>query len=331
MIHQYLFEILQISIGNRKELTSCPSDEEWAVLLDISKQQQVTGVMYVALLALPSHQQLKDLVLLMRWHKLAMKIELRNGELSSLAEKAVRIMQKEGFDCMLLKGQSLMPFYPESLRASRAAGDIDLWVRKQGMRLSSDNEVYRYVRRHSPQVKSGYIHIDFPVFKGTDMEVHIRPCYLANPWHNHRLQQWFEGLDISRLNDDLVARSAFNRVFLLVHLYKHFIHEGTTLRQLMDYYLVSKATDSIPIDVALLKRFGVKQFYCDILPVIEHIFEGKMMVKGRSDWLLHEIMSPIDKSWGCRLRRLISLIRYYPDEVVCVPFFSVYGRFKWER
>lgn len=330
---QYLFELLQVAIGNRTELTACPTDEEWVALFEMSKRQQVVGVAYAALLALPPHQQLEDMVLLLRWHKLAMKVERRNEELSVLSERAVSNMLKEGFDCMLLKGHSLLAFYPERIRKDRTSGDIDLWVRKPGMRLSADNEVYRYVRSHcGQQLKSGYIHIGFPVFEGTEIEAHIRPCYLANPWHNHRLQQWFEGLDIRTLNDDPAARLAFNRLFLLVHLYKHFIHEGATVRQLMDYYLVLKA-DVSPVDEAMLRRCGVWQFYLDIMPLMEHVFEGKAIPAGRSSWLLDQVMSPIDKSRGLwqRFGRLARLLRYYPDEVVCVPFFAMYNRLCWDR
>jgi len=157
--------------------------------------------------------------------------------------------------------------------------------------------------------------------------------YLANPWHNRRLQSWFEGLDINSLNSDKEALLHFNMVFLLLHLYKLFIHEGATMRQLMDYYFVLRVGDST-IDEALLKRFGVWQFYLDILPVIEHVFEADPITSSRSSWLLNEMVETIDRCgswWKRKVSHAFALAKYYPGEVLWQPFFSLYSRLFWDR
>lgn len=333
MREAFFFELLQIAIGKRNELTSCLDEEEWALSFDLVKQQQIAGIIYAAIMQLPSEQRPNNKQLLLKWYGLFSKIERRNKEMSLLSEKVICNMRESGFDCMILKGQSLLQYYPDHLCTLRSAGDIDVWVRKAEMKLSADNVVYKYVRSFYPHVKSGYIHIEFPALLNTALEVHIRPCYLANPWYNSRLQQWFEDLDIPRLNRDKKALLAFNKVFLLLHLYKHFIHEGATIRQLMDYYYVLRVGD-FAIDEALLKRFGVWQFYLDVLPVLVHVFEGSEIASSRSAWLLHEMMSPLDREgnfWIRKISRAFTLTRYYPNEVLWQPIFSLYSRVFWDR
>lgn len=84
---------------------------------------------------------------------------------------------------------------------------------------------------------------------GVEVETHFTPSYMANPFANRRLQKWirkestkqfehctniYEGIAIH------TPTLAFNRVFILHHIYRHFFYEGIGLRRMMDFYYVLK-------------------------------------------------------------------------------------------
>ena len=74
-----------------------------------------------------------------------------------------------------------------SIKEYRTPGDIDIWL--QGSR----EEVLDYVRRHVPDCKPVYHHVDFPVIEGLDIEVHFTPSWMNSPVTNRRLQRFFRG------------------------------------------------------------------------------------------------------------------------------------------
>ena len=129
--------------------------------------------------------------------------------------------------------------YPNGLH--RTPGDIDIWVD------GGDKRVISFVRSISPHEKACYHHIEFPSYKGVEVEVHYRPSFLLCFWHNRRLQNYYERVKeeqfshrvmLGEQGEVAIPTAEFNLIFQLTHIYAHLMNEGIGLRQLLDYYYV---------------------------------------------------------------------------------------------
>ena len=124
---------------------------------------------------------------------------------------------------------------------SRTPGDIDIWVEGE------DKRVISFVRSISPHEKACYHHIEFPSYKGVEVEVHYRPSFLLCFWHNRKLQKYYERVKeeqfshrvmLGEQGEIAIPTAEFNLIFQLTHIYAHLMNEGIGLRQLVDYYFV---------------------------------------------------------------------------------------------
>ena len=124
---------------------------------------------------------------------------------------------------------------------SRTPGDIDIWVE------GGDKRVISFVRSISPPEKACYHHIEFPSYKGVEVEVHYRPSFLLCFWHNRKLQKYYERVKekqfshrvmLGEQGEIAIPTAEFNLIFQLTHIFSHLMNEGIGLRQLVDYYYV---------------------------------------------------------------------------------------------
>ena len=124
---------------------------------------------------------------------------------------------------------------------SRTPGDIDIWVE------GGDKRVISFVRSISPHEKACYHHIEFPSYKGVEVEVHYRPSFLLCFWHNRKLQKYYERVKeeqfshrvmLGEQGEIAIPTMEFNLIFQLTHIFSHLMNEGIGLRQLLDYYYV---------------------------------------------------------------------------------------------
>ena len=130
----------------------------------------------------------------------------------------------------------------------RVPGDIDIWL--EGDRKTIMNWVSDYSLKNAPV----YHNVPICPIGGTEIEVHFTPSWMNCYFTNRTLQNFFrqyskkifcneEHLVISEDGNSCykqlpVPPLEFNRVFILVHIYRHLFGEGIGLRQLMDYYHV---------------------------------------------------------------------------------------------
>ena len=110
-----------------------------------------------------------------------------------------------------------------------------------------DKRVISFVRSISPHEKACYHHIEFPSYKGVEVEVHYRPSFLLCFWHNRKLQKYYERVKeeqfshrvmLGEQGEIAIPTVVFNLIFQLTHIYAHLMNEGIGLRQLVDYYFV---------------------------------------------------------------------------------------------
>ena len=237
--HQIFFDFLRFSIGSAKEIPSSLKEADWKEIYAIAKKQCLVGVLFDGIKKLPAEYVGMKKELLLQWMAESQMLEKANVRLNDAAIQVSEWFRKKGFRTCILKGQGNALMYPNPY--SRTPGDIDIWVEGE------DKRVISFVRSISPHEKACYHHIEFPSYKGVEVEVHYRPSFLLCFWHNRKLQKYYERVKeeqfshwvmLGEQGEIAIPTVEFNIIFQLTHIYSHLMNEGIGLRQLLDYYYV---------------------------------------------------------------------------------------------
>ena len=310
---------------------------------------------------LPEGVQKPDRDLLLKLLGMGMEIEKRNRIVNGEAAKWYEFFRMRGYKAVLLKGQGVAHFYPNPLH--RNPGDIDLWV------IGRECEVRELARKELGAENVTYHHIGVHNGGMAELEIHTTPSWMYSYPKNRRLQRLFAQWADSGMEIELpdagrvcVPSDEMNRVYMLVHMYRHVFSEGIGLRQMMDYAMLLKrgCTEE---DAMLLKRgcteeektvFGRQAkelnlygFAGAVMYVMGMVFGMKdecLLVKPdteKGEKLLASIMkggnfgmydSSIDRtikkdsamSFLTRNARNFRLLKEYPEEVLWSPIFKIW-------
>ena len=233
------FDFLRFCIGSAKEIPDSLKEADWKKLYAIAKKQCLVGVLFDGIKKLPAEHVGMKKELLLQWMAESQMLEKTNVRLNDAAIQVSEWFRKKGFRTCILKGQGNALMYPDPY--SRTPGDIDIWVE------GGDKRVISFVRSISPHEKACYHHIEFPSYKGVEVEVHYRPSFLLCFWHNRKLQKYYERVKeeqfshrvmLGEQGEIAIPTVEFNLIFQLTHIYDHLMNEGIGLRQLVDYYFV---------------------------------------------------------------------------------------------
>ena len=237
--HQIFFDFLRFCIGSAKEIPGSLKEVDWKELYAIAKKQCLVGVLFDGIKKLPAEHVGMKKVLLLQWMAECQMLEKANVRLNDAAIQVSEWFRKKGFRTCILKGQGNALMYPNPY--SRTPGDIDIWVE------GGDKRVISFVHSISPHEKACYHHIEFPSYKGVEVEVHYRPSFLLCFWHNRKLQKYYERVKeeqfshrvmLGEQGEIAIPATEFNLIFQLTHIFSHLMNEGIGLRQLVDYYYV---------------------------------------------------------------------------------------------
>ena len=236
---QIFFDFLRFCIGSAKEIPDSLKEVDWQEIYAIAKKQCLVGVLFDGIKKLPAEHVGMEKELLLQWMAESQMLEKANVRLNDAAIQVSEWFRKKGFRTCILKGQGNALMYPNPF--SRTPGDIDIWVE------GGDKRVIYFVRSISPHEKACYHHIEFPSYKGVEVEVHYRPSFLLCFWHNRKLQKYYERVKeeqfshrvmLGEQGEIAIPTVEFNLIFQLTHIYAHLMNEGIGLRQLLDYYYV---------------------------------------------------------------------------------------------
>lgn len=264
-MYDLLFELIQVALGKRWDLSRIPSEQEWDSLFSLCKKQTVVGVAYEGLKVLAQKGIKPPKRLMLKWYGTAEKIKDRNILVNQRCLDITRIFADAGYRTCILKGQGNARMYPNVY--SRNPGDIDIWV--EGQR----DQITKFVKDRTPNVFEQFHHIDFPIFADIPIEVHYTPGKKFRPRYDKRFQQfWQEQLgqqmtnqvELPEINGKVcVPTTFFNVVFQMAHMMNHFFTEGIGLRHFVDYYFVLHSLDDT-IDKEelrkLFKELGLEKF-----------------------------------------------------------------------
>ena len=236
---QIFFDFLRFCIGSADEIPSSLKKADWEELYAIAKKQCLVGVLFDGIRKQPAEHVGMKKELLFHWMAESQMLEKANVRLNDAAIQVSEWFRKKGFRTCILKGQGNALMYPNPY--SRTPGDIDIWVE------GGDKRVISFVRSISPHEKACYHHIEFPSYKGVEVEVHYRPSFLLCFWHNRKLQKYYERVKdeqfshrvmLGKQGEIAIPTAEFNLIFQLTHIYAHLMNEGIGLRQLLDYCYV---------------------------------------------------------------------------------------------
>ena len=270
------FKLLRLSIGTGHGLDVVLDGDGWAEVYAIARKQAVAAIVLDGVERLPDGRK-PPKETLMPWIGLVQQIENRNRMLNRLAVGACKRLERDRMATVLLKGQGNALLYPRPLH--RMPGDIDLWV-DCGRKALVD-----YARKYCPGTEVTYHHVDFPVAREAELELHFTPSWM-NQWRmNRRLQRCFKTWKDGALHHKValpegagevaVPTLGMNRVYLLVHIYRHLFDEGIGLRQLLDYCLVLRqpCPEVVRVETArVLARLHLKRFAGAVMYVLQIVF-----------------------------------------------------------
>lgn len=350
--HQIFFDFLRFCIGSAKEIPDSLKEADWKEIYAIAKKQCLVGVLFDGIKKLPAEHVGMKKVLLLQWMAESQMLEKANVRLNDAAIQVSEWFRKKGFRTCILKGQGNALLYPNPY--SRTPGDIDIWVE------GGDKRVISFVRSISPHEKACYHHIEFPPYKGVEVEVHYRPSFLLCFWHNRKLQKYYERVKEEQFSHQVmlgeqgeiaIPTAEFNLIFQLTHIFAHLMNEGIGLRQLLDYYYVLISDDLLLIrDRVLkeLKELGLWKFAGGIMYIMQEVFGmpvSRLIVPPNEQYgkfVLNEVLEAGNfgkhdernrfgrSKLGHNLQRVyrdIRLMKYFPAEAMSEPFFRVWHFF----
>lgn len=355
VITEVFFELVRLSIGTGSKISITPTAEQWEELLELSQKQTLSGITFTGIEKLPPSQRPPKEILL-KWYNMCQMIVNQNKILNKKAVAVAQKFKEEGFDNVILKGQGIATLYKEPER--RTAGDIDIW-------LDADRDtILKYVRGFFPASTPIYHHIDFPILKGLEIEIHFTPSWMYNYFTNRKLQKYFKREIKTQIKNKIslgegcinAPTNEFNRIYILLHIYRHLFQEGIGMRQLLDYYhvLVQGFTkEEQAATIKLIKKFKMLRFAGATMYVLKKVFninEEYMLtapLEKEGEQLLFEIMekgnfgkynpeykiqkngSLIARAYS-RTKQNMKLASSYPSEIFWAPLFRVW-HFFWMR
>ena len=237
-----LFELVQVALGEKTLLSHTPSADEWEDIYRQSEKQAVLGVCFHGVQRLKEQKQYPPKELLFKWIAIVEQIKKQNILAFRRSSEIVNIFAELGFRNCILKGQGNALMYTNPY--IRMSGDIDIWVD------ASRKDINNYVKTKYPDAFEQEDHIEFPIFKDIEVEVHYKPCTLLSLSVNRKFLKWCQSvIDVQmrhevKLPEDMgkicVPTAEFNVIFQMAHIMIHFFIEGIGLRHFIDYFYVLK-------------------------------------------------------------------------------------------
>ena len=351
------YTLIQISLKGQNVKSFAPTPKQWQLLFNLAKKQTLLGVLYRGIKCLET-SQLPPRDLLFKWYAFYEIIVKNNRDVNKKAVELQQHFWNDGFRNVVMKGQGIAMLYDEPL--ARNCGDIDFWF--EGDRMT----ILNYILPQCPEERIVYHNINYSASKDIPVEVHFTPSWMFCYFTNRKLQKFFKNSTGSLFNHYVelpeqagrlsIPPLAFNRVFILVHIYRHLFGEGIGLRQVMDYYYVLRQgfTEEERIEtLSVLKNLKMLNFTKGIMFILKNVFgleEQYLLTEPdakHGKFLLSEIMRAgnfghFDKTLTTtandsaltlfikRSKRNLRFISYYPSEVIWCPLFKIW-HFCWRK
>ena len=349
IISDFLFNLIRIAIGKQSSLSEVYNHIDWNKVYHAANKQSIIGVCFSAISKLPENDRPYG-DLFFQWLSVALQIQNQNKHIDEQSSQIWHQLIDAGLEAVVLKGQGIATLYGD-LANLRQSGDIDIWVK------GGYQKVCKYVHSTQPTDDLAYHRFHYDTFEDTEVELHHRPTLMRNLLADKKLSKWYNSFDFNKFTyleekGFAVPSYEFNSIFVLTHIYRHFLFAGVGLRQVMDYYFVLKnrpdaITDNTEIE-NILGTLRLKRFAGALMWVLktQFLLEKEYLIcnpnKKEGRFLLNEIMKSgnfgqLDERYRYKrmfklkrmIRRGCHLLIHYPSEVLWSPIWIVY-HFFWK-
>lgn len=243
--------LLKFCLNEDQPVPSCIKDINWHGLLEFSTKHCIQGLFIPTILMENGRLKKEDFMGnkptdedVMEWVFEGHRMRKISTTLFERTVKASEWFQENGFRNCILKGQGNALMYPDPYL--RTAGDIDIWL--EGER----EKILEFTNQYYKNTKANDIHVDFPMFRDADVEVHFRPAYMLNLFADKKLKKYLKEVAPDQFSNKIVSKdgkysfnipcNSFNLFFQLLHIFRHLLKEGIGLRQIIDYYYLLRKT-----------------------------------------------------------------------------------------
>lgn len=357
-----LSALLRVALGNTEEPILNSENIDWSEIYKESQKQCVVGIAFAGILKI-KHNIPKRILL--NWYMVSEHIKQGNEKIYQRCVDLQKQCHEAGLRSAVLKGAGVGSLYG-NLSLLRVSGDIDLWVDADW------RGVMDYVNSISPNTEFDSKHTHLYQWKDTIVEMHWRPAVNKNPLYKRALDKYFQYEVDGQCRNSIVLKAddreyvitapiaKFNVIYVLHHIYGHFLYEGVGLRQIMDYYFVLKSFidseccqgDYRPEVIQRMRDFGLYGFSRALMFVLKEVFglEDRYLItkpdKALGDVLLQEIIEGGNFGHSAkenqvynegfmhrmmrRVQRRARLLRYNALGTLCAPIYKI-SFLMWKR
>lgn len=350
------FKLTRLGLGAEK-YSDFPdlSERQWNGICSIAQRQSMSAFLIKGIECLPREKR-PGTEVINKLMKICLTVEKINRKLNHKAVRVSDFFRSNGFNPVILKGQGVSTLYEKP--EWRMPGDIDVWL------TDERSKVTEFVKGIKPEAEVLYHHIHMNEEDGLDVEVHTVPAFLYNPFSNRKLNDYFGKWKDMTKNVELpdsagrivVPCDEMNRVFLLIHKYRHLFCEGIGLKQMADYMMLLRkgfTGEERVRTVRILKDLHLTAFCRAVMFVLtdalgmekEYLLmepdekAGKLLLNeiitagnfGKYDTRIdRSIKGDSLKSFYYRNKRNMRFLHYFPNEVIWGFYFKIYNWF-WRR
>ena len=343
---EFLFDILRCALSG-KQYEGSLTAKQFIELLKIAEKQAVFGLVFETIKDIEV-EGLVDKMQVFEAVGLQEQIKQQNFLLNERAKMLTRIIASLNYKCCVLKGQGVAQLYSSPLY--RQSGDIDMWVD------GKQDEIVSCFRNNNIGINGiHYVHSIASFFNDVEVEVHFRPSWMYNPFHNRKLQKYFNENKTEQFDnfDEKVGFAyptiGFNLVYSLIHINRHIFEEGIGLRQIVDYYYILKhsSIEERKSAFSQLCQLSLKKFVAAIMFIEEDVLgieddyllcppdriEGHFLLEeilrggnfgqhdSRNEWYDKDSRF---KRGLFHLKRNWRYLKHYPSEVLWIPAWSLW-------
>ncbi len=263
----------------------CMPDEGFVLAdaFDVIKSHHLTSLVYNGALLCGYNDKSPEMAKLMSWYiKRLMQSENQMYEVTCILDA----FEKEGIDCMPLKGTLLKELYPK--QDMREMSDSDILVKKsqyEAIKRVMADLGFDFIEEsdHEYIFKKGTVSIEFHKMLVPSYNKDLY-AYYENVWHVSHKKKGKE--HIYEMSDE------DNYIYNFAHMAKHYRDGGVGIKHFTDLWLVrrnAKALDESYI-INELKKMCLDDFYKNILRVVGVWFDGESADE-KTDYITENVFS----------------------------------------